>query len=173
MKYLLSVLFLLIFAQASVIASEPYKDVNLMQRTNDIQAQVIELNRELFLLEEDLLHPVSTRLALYLSLDMGQFFRLDAVKLKLDGKPIWSFLYTSKDIEALKRGAIQPLYQGNISSGPHELVAFFTGIDIHDRAYKRAVSMKFDKKEGEKAFEIQIIDDAASQQPDFKIKTWH
>ena len=172
MRYLLTSLFLLIIGHYPIFASESVDGSNLTQRTNQIQAQIIELNRDLFLLEEDLLHPVSTRLALYVSMDMGQFFTLEAIKLKLDGKPITSFLYTAKDIAALKRGAIQPLYQGNITSGPHDLVAFFTGLGSHDRAYKRAVNIKFEKKEGEKAFEIQIVDDASSQQPEFIIKAW-
>jgi len=172
-KYLFSSLCLLFLFHYSIFAAEQDKDLNLSKQADSVQAQVIELNRDLFLLEEDLLHPASTRLALYVSMDFGRFFTLESVKLKLDGKPITSFLYTSKDVEALKRGAIQPLYLGNISSGEHELVAFFTGIGTHNRAYKRAVSLKFDKQEGEKAFEIQIVDDSASQQPQFKIKAWN
>lgn len=173
MKYLLTVLLMFLVINNPLLATEETNDSNLAKRTDDIRAQVIELNRDLFLLEEDLLHPASTRLALYVSLDFGRFFELESVKLKLDGKPITSFLYTQKDIAALKRGAIQPLFLGNIASGPHELVAFFTGIGTHDRPYKRAVSMKFEKEEGEKAFEIQIVDDASMQQPQFKIKSWN
>jgi len=172
-SYLISILVLILLVQQSLVAAETEKTTNLSKRTDNIQAQAIELNRDLFLLEEDLLHPASTRLALYVSMDFGRFFALEAVKLKLDGEPITSFLYTIKDVEALKRGAIHPLYLGNIASGPHELVAFFTGLGPHGRAYKRAVTMKFDKKSGEKALEIQIIDDTASQQPQFKIKVWN
>ncbi len=171
MKSLSTLFLLLVLMQTTLFASESAAG-NLSERTDNIKEQVIELNRDLFLLEEDLLHPVSTRIALYVSMDFGRFFTLEAVKLKLDGKPITSFLYTAKDIEALKRGAIQPLYQDNIASGSHELVAFFTGIGTHNRAYKRAVSIKFEKKEGEKSFEIQIVDDASSQQPQFKIRAW-
>lgn len=173
MKYLLMGFYLLVVTQYQLLASESSTDTNLTQRTDKIKSQVIELNRDLFLLEEDLLHPASTRLALYLSMDFGHFFNLESVKVKLDGEPVTSFLYTSKDIAALKRGAIQPLYLGNIASGPHELVAFFTGIGTNSRAYKRAVSLKFDKKEGQKSFEIQIVDDSATQQPKFMIRPWN
>ena len=177
MKHLILSLVLVIFTLNPMLAADPSpakgEDGGLAQRSNDIKAQVIELNRDLFLLEEDLLHPASTRLALYVSLDLGRFFKLESVKLKLDGKPISSFLYTVKDIEALKRGAIHPIYQGNIASGEHELVALFTGIGTKGRPYKRAVSLKFDKKDVEKSFEIQIVDDAATQQPKFKIKAWN
>ena len=145
---------------------------NLASKTESLKAKVIELNRDLFLLEEDLLHPASTRLALYVSMNSGQLFSLDSVKIKLDGEPITSFLYTKRDIEALQRGAIQPLYMDNIASGEHELVALFTGMGPNNRVYKRAVSMKFNKDATEKAFEIKILDDPAKQQPKFVVKAW-
>jgi len=170
-------MLLSIFALSPIVAAQSSattgQDGNLSQRSNDIKARVIQLNRDLFLLEEDLLHPASTRLALYVSLDFGSFFTLESVKLKLDGKDITSFLYTLKDIEALKRGAIHPVYQGNIATGEHELVAFFTGIGSHGRPYKRAVSLKFEKDDVEKSFEIKIADDTATQQPKFNIKAWN
>lgn len=166
---LISVLFGL---TQSIYASEETKDKNLASQTEALKAKVIELNRDLFLLQEDVLHPASSRVALYVSMDMGELFNLESVKVKLDGAPVTSFLYTPKDIEALKRGAIQPLYMGNIASGDHELVAIFTGQGPHSRDYKRAVSLKFNKEVSEKAFEIQIHDDGSSQQPQFKIKPW-
>ena len=185
MKYLITIILFSFVIQSPLFAADAdissnvlsnissnNSDGQLSQRTDQIKAQVIELNRDLFLLEEDLLHPASTRLALYVSIDNGSFFKLESVKLKLDGKPITSFLYTSKDVDALKRGAIHPVYQGNIATGEHELVAFFTGIGSHGRTYKRAVSLKFDKEDAEKAFEVQIKDDSASLQPIFKIKSW-
>lgn len=172
MKYLLTGLMLMVVTFQQPQASEQTTQSNLTQRTNNIKAQVIELNRDLFLLEEDLLHPASTRVALYVSMNFGRFFALESVKIKLDGKLVESFLYTTKDIDALKRGAIQPLYLGNIASGAHELVAIFNGIGTHDRPNKRAVKLKFDKAESEKAFEIQIVDDQASQQAKFTIKPW-
>ncbi|NNJ71846.1 MAG: AraC family transcriptional regulator [Enterobacterales bacterium] len=144
----------------------------LASKTEALKAKVIELNRDLFLLEEDLLHPASTRIALYVSMDSGQLFQLESVKIKLDGEAITSFLYTQRDLEALQRGAIQPLYMDNIASGEHELVALFTGMGPNNRPYKRAVSLKFNKDTTEKAFEIKILDDSSSQQPEFKVKAW-
>jgi hypothetical protein len=144
----------------------------LAKRTEDVKKQVIQLNRDLFLLEEDLLHPASTRLSIYVSMDYGSFFSIDSVKLQLDGKPVIAFLYTGKDVEALKRGAIHPLFTGSISTGKHELVAIFTGIGPRKREYKRAVSLEFEKTTSERAFEIQVVDSSAMIQPEFLIKKW-
>ena len=145
---------------------------NLASQTEALKAKVIELNRDLFLLQEDVLYPASSRVALYVSMDMGQLFTLDSVKVKLNGDPVSSFLYTPSDVKALKRGAIQPLYLGNIATGEHELVAVFTGLGPQNRAFKRAVTLNFTKESTEKAFEIQIKDDGSKQQPKFAIKPW-
>jgi len=166
-------LFSIFSMQALVAEDAAQEDTKpLAAKTEAIKAKVIELNRDLFLLQEDLLHPASTRVAFYVSLDMGQYFSLESVKVKLNDKAVNSFLYTEKDVEALRRGAIQPLYITNVASGDHELVAVFTGLGPNNRPYKRAVNLKFNKQSTEKAFEIQIVDDGSSQQPKFKIKPW-
>ena len=171
MRRLFLTLTLLIFASLPVVADEDKKQ-NLASQTEALKAKVVQLNRDLFLLEEDVLYPASSRVALYLSMDMGQLFSLDSVKVKLNGDPVTSFLYTTNDLEALKRGAIQPLYLGNIASGDHELVAVFTGQGPQKRTFKRAVTLNFKKESTEKAFEIQIKDDGSKQQPKFSIKPW-
>ena len=157
---------------AAVIQDADAEASELAKRTEDVKKQVIQLNRDLFLLEEDLLHPASTRLSIYVSMDYGSFFSIDSVKLQLDGKPVTAFLYTGKDVEALKRGAIHPLFTGSISTGKHELVAIFTGIGPRKREYKRAVSLDFEKTTSERAFEIQVVDSSSKIQPEFLIKKW-
>ena len=166
----LSVVILLTISSPIHAADET--EQNLASQTEALKAKVIELNRDLFLLQEDVLYPASSRVALYVSMDMGQLFTLDSVKVKLNGDPVSSFLYTQNDVKALKRGAIQPLYLGNIATGEHELVAVFTGLGPQNRAFKRAVTLNFTKESTEKAFEIQIKDDGSKQQPKFAIKPW-
>lgn len=162
----------MLMALSSPLYAADDGEQNLASQTEALKAKVIELNRDLFLLQEDVLYPASSRVALYVSMDMGQLFTLDSVKVKLNGDPVSSFLYTPNDVNALKRGAIQPLYLGNISTGEHELVAVFTGLGPQNRPFKRAVTLNFNKESTEKAFEIQIKDDGSKQQPKFAIKPW-
>jgi hypothetical protein len=141
----------------------------------DVQAlkkQVLDLNRDLFLLEEELLFPASTQVAVFVSMDVGEFFALDAVELKLDGKDVASYLYTEREVEALVRGGVHRLYIGNVRAGEHELVAFFTGQGPHERAYRRGASLVFQKGIGPKYIELTISDRAAKQQPEFVVKEW-
>ena len=98
---------------------------------------MVDLNRDLFVLEEELLFPANTQVAVFLSMDVGDFFALDSVQLKIDQKEVINYLYTPREVEALLKGGVQRLYLGNLKVGKHELVAFFTGKGPNDRDYKR------------------------------------
>jgi hypothetical protein len=138
----------------------------------DLKKQTVELNRDLFVLEEELLFPANTQVAVFVSMDVGQFFGLDSIQLKIDNKEVSNYLYTPREVTALLRGGAQRLYVGNLKSGPHELVAFFYGKGPNDRYYRRAASLKFDKGLGAKYLELQITDRQSAQEPEFRIKDW-
>jgi hypothetical protein len=141
----------------------------------DVQAlkkQLIELNRDLFKLEEELLYPASTQVAVFLSVDVGTFFALDSVTLKVDDKEVANYLYTDREVQALHRGGVQKLYLGNLKAGQHEIVAFFTGKGPHERDYRRGTTLKLDKTVGAKYVELRISDREAALQPEFVVRQW-
>jgi hypothetical protein len=141
----------------------------------DVQAlkkQLVDLNRDLFKLEEELLYPASTQVAVFLSLDVGTFFALDAVTLKIDDKEVANYLYTDREVQALHRGGVQRVYLGNLRAGTHEIVAYFTGGGPHERDYKRGTTIKFDKGNEPKYIELRIKDSAGKLQPEFDVKVW-
>ena len=141
----------------------------------DVQAlkkQLIDLNRDLFKLEEELLYPASTQVAVFLSVDVGTFFGLDSVMLKVDDKEVANYLYTEREVQALHRGGVQKLYLGNLKAGEHEIVAFFTGKGPHDRDYRRGTTLKFEKAVGARYVELRISDREASLQPEFVVRQW-
>jgi hypothetical protein len=141
----------------------------------DVQAlkkELVDLNRDLFRLEEELLYPASTQVAVFLSLNTGTFFALDSVQLTLDGKEVANYLYTDREVQALHRGGVQKLYLGNLKAGEHELVAVFTGKGPHERDYRRGTSVRFEKAVGAKYVELRITDREASLQPEFSVRQW-
>ena len=144
----------------------------LDENVQDLKKQVLDLNRDLFLLEEELLFPANTQVAVFVSMDVGDFFGLDSVTLKLDNKDVTNYLYTEREVDALIKGGVQRLYVGNLKAGSHELVAVFTGQGPHERDYRRGASLKFDKGIGPKYIELTISDRAAKQQPEFVVKEW-
>lgn len=144
----------------------------LDQEIQGLKKDVVDLNRDLFVLEEELLFPANTQVAVFLSMDVGQFFALDSVTLKIDRKEVLNYLYTPREVEALLKGGVQRLYLGNLKVGPHELVAFFNGKGPNERAYKRGASLRFDKGVGAKYLELKIDDRQRKLQPEFEIKDW-
>ena len=142
------------------------------QDVQSLKKQLIDLNRDLFKLEEELLYPASTQVAVFLSVDVGTFFALDSVELKLDDKDVTDYLYTEREVKALHRGGVQRLFLGNLKAGEHELIAFFTGKGPHERDYRRGTTIKFDKAIGAKYIELKISDRAASLQPEFVVRQW-
>ena len=144
----------------------------LEKQVQDLKKEVLNLNKELFILEEDLLFPSNTQFSIFLSMDIGQFFSLDSVEINIDEKNIANHLYTEREIKALKRGGVQRIYLGNISSGKHELVAFFTGKGPSKRDFKRGTTIMIEKTSSPLFVELKIIDDLLKQQPIFKTKVW-
>jgi hypothetical protein len=145
---------------------------SLDEQIQDLKRQTIELNRDLFVLEEDLLFPANTQVAVFVSVDVGDFFALDSIDLKVDNKEVSHYLYTPREVAALLRGGVQRLYVGNLKAGSHELVAFFNGKGPNERYYRRAASLRFEKGLGAKYLELKVTDQQHEQEPEFEIKDW-
>jgi len=144
----------------------------LDQEVQSAKKDVIELNKDLFVLEEELLFPANTQVAVFLSMDVGTFFALDSVTIKIDNKEVANYLYTAREADALLKGGVHRIYLGNQKVGKHELVAFFTGKGPLERDYRRGATLVFDKGVGAKYLELKITDKVPKHQPEFAVKDW-
>jgi hypothetical protein len=160
------------YAAESVGTPQATRYQGLDQQAQSLKKEVMELNRDLLALEEELLFPASTQVAVFVSMDIGSLFELDAVEVKLDDKVVAHYLYTQREIEALRRGGVHRLYLGNLRVGKHELVAFFTGKGPHDRDYRRGATLEFEKQTEPRYIELQISDVTRNLQPEFRVKEW-
>jgi hypothetical protein len=154
--------------QAAQRDNEEFRTLD--EEVQDLKKLAVDLNRDLFLLEEELLFPSSTQVAVFISMDVGEFFGLDSVKL--DDKDVTNYLYTEREVDALIRGGVQRLYIGNLKTGEHELVAVFTGEGPHVRDYRRGASLTFEKGIGPKYIELTISDRENKLQPEFVVREW-
>jgi hypothetical protein len=160
-------------APAAPMPDAPPGDVKTLdQEVQGLKKDVIDLNKDLFVLQEELLFPANTQVAVYVSMDVGTFFALDAVQVKIDNKEVKNYLYTAREAQALLKGGVQQIYLGNVKVGKHELVAFFTGKGPVERDYKRGATITFDKGVGAKYLELKITDRVPKHQPEFLIKDW-
>lgn len=163
---------LMYFSPGVPAAEGPDTQQTINEQIQSIKAQTLALNRDLFVLEEELLFPDNTQFAVFVSVDVGHFFALDAVKLSIDGEVVSHYLYTQRQLDALHKGGVHRLHLGNLKAGTHEVVAVFNGKGPQGRDYRRATTLMVDKQKGAKHIELKITDSEAMHQPTFAIKEW-
>ena len=163
-------------AAASAPATPAPPPAPLDVRVQKLKSDLVRLNRDLLVLEEELLFPAGTQVAVFVSMDTGTFFELESVQLKMGDKVVGQHLYTPAEVAALKRGGVQRLWLGNLKSGTHAIDAFFTGRGPkqgeHQRDYKRGTTLKFDKTSEPRYLELRIRDAQDKLQPEFEVKVW-
>ena len=144
----------------------------LSKAVEQLKSQVLQLNRELFILEEDLLFPASTQIAIFVSVDIGRFFKLDSVEVKINEQDVAGFLYTDRQRIALEQGGIQKLYLGNLKLGTHQLTAIFIGLDNEGRPIKSAVTHTFEKEDDSLMIELKLVDNTLNYRAKVVVEEW-
>ncbi|NOY85253.1 MAG: AraC family transcriptional regulator [Nitrospirae bacterium] len=138
-----------------------------------LKEEILELNTQLFRLQEDLLFPEDSSVVIFLSVQGGHYFTLDSVKLHLNDTLVASHLYTDREVAALGKGGIQRIYQGNLKSGDHQLVAIFSGVGPQKKDYKRAETIQIKKEKGATFIKLIVRDNTVIKQAEFIYETWH
>lgn len=157
---------------SSTGATNELSSSELSQQLESLKSEVLKLNRELFILEEDLLFPASTQVALFVSVDTGKFFTIDSVEVKINDKNVAGFLYTDRQREALEQGGIQKLYLGNLKLGEYHLTAIFTGVDQEGRKVKRAAEYQFEKDDEALMIELKVVDNTSNYRSEVIVEEW-
>jgi hypothetical protein len=167
-----------ILATAVLAAAAPAQQVSrdpkisdqvkgLDEQVQEIKTDVLAIAAELNQLEEKLLFPSNTQVALFVSLADGETFRLDAVQIQLDGQPVAHHIYTFKELEALRMGGVQRIYTGNIRAGGHDLQVTLTGKSATGADIRATGQSRISKDVGPAIVEISL----AAQGVDFKAQT--
>ena len=136
---------------AEEISREQIKGLD--EQVQDIKKDVLGISAELTQLEEKLIYPSNTQVSVFVSFERGAKFRLDAVKIKIDGKDVSSHIYTFKELEALQNGGVQRLYTGNIRTGEHTL-----DVSINSKSSGRAVDLQSASHKFTKSVEPKLIE---------------
>lgn len=144
----------------------------LNKEVQQLKSEVLKLNRELFILEEDLLFPASTQISIFVSVDIGRFFKIDSVEVKINEQEVSGFLYTKRQRIALEQGGIQKLYLGNLKEGSHELTAIFIGLDNEGRSVKRAAQYTFEKEDEPVMIELKLVDNVSNYRTEVLVEQW-
>jgi hypothetical protein len=144
----ISVFLFILPAYAQEAPREQVKGLD--EQVQEIKTDVLSIAAELNQLEEKLLYPSDTQIAVFVSLSKGEKFRLDAVDIELDGKSVAHHLYTFKELEALQKGGVQRIHVGNARTGEHALHVTVSGKSEGGSDFQKGESFKVTKNIGPK-----------------------
>jgi hypothetical protein len=152
----ISVLFIILPAYGEEAPKEQAKGLD--EQVQEIKTDVLSIAAELNQLEEKLLYPSDTQIAIFLSLAKGGKYRLDAVDIQLDGKSVAHNLYTFNELEALQKGGVQRIYVGNVRTGEHALHVTVLGKSEGGSDFQRGESFSITKDIGPKLVGVVVAD---------------
>ena len=131
-------------------------------QVQEIKSDVLNIASELGNLEERLLYPSNTQLALFVSIAQDEQFRLDAVKLEIDGQLATHHIYSFQELEALQKGGVQRIFTGNVVTGGHELRVTVLGKLENGQDFNLSDSFSFNKGVKPKALGIELTGSGAN-----------
>jgi hypothetical protein len=117
----------------------------LDEQVQEIKSDVLGISAELGVLEEKLLYPSGTQVAVFVALAPGDTMRLDAVRLQINGQPVAHYIYSFKELDALRKGGVQRIYVGNVPTGDHQLEVVVDGKLAGGADYSRTGKFTFNK----------------------------
>lgn len=172
MVRLILILFLPLYCIGAVAQDEPSGFDGMNSRIQKIKGDIVDLDSDIKVLEDQFLYPSSSKINVFLSMDVGNLFNLDSVKVKIDNELVASHIYSKSEKLALKKGGVHQIYTGNLRPGKHELLAVFTGQGPKERDYRRGLNHFFTKETNPTYIELQIFDSVDKRQPEFSVKQW-
>lgn len=114
-------------------------------QVQEIKSDVLNIASELSNLEERLLYPSNTQIAVFVSMAEDENFRLDAVQIEINGEMATHHIYSFQELEALRKGGVQRAYTGNIVTGEHELRVTMIGKLENGKDFSETDSFGFSK----------------------------
>ena len=118
---------------------------SLDEQVQEIKTDVLGIAAELNRLEEKLLYPSNTHLAIFVSIAEGELFRLDSMQINIDGELATHYLYGFKELDALQHGGVQRIYTGNLPTGGHEIEVSINGKTPGGDDFNSTETFAFDK----------------------------
>ncbi len=129
----------------------------LDEQVQEIKSDVLSIAEELNRLEEKLLYPSGTQVAIFVALAEGDDpMRLDAVRLLIDGRLVAHYIYSAKELEALRKGGVQRIYVGNVTTGDHRLEVLVDAVLADGADFNRTENFSFSKEAKPKLVQLTL-----------------
>ncbi len=132
----------------------------------ELEAEFVELNRDLDVLEHKLLYPPSAEVVVFVSVAAVEALDLESLDLSINGKRVAQHVYNTGELVALERGGVQRLFVGNIPPGTNRLNAEFNAVDATQKAYRKRVEIEFQKSFEPVRIQLEITRATAASEAD-------
>ncbi len=130
-------------AHAEEISGEELRSLD--GQVQEVKSDVLSIASELSLLEERLLYPSNTQIAIFVAIAEDQEFRLDAVEIEINGELATHHIYSFNELQALQKGGVQRAYTGNVVTGEHEIRVTMAGMLENGNDFRTTESFRFSK----------------------------
>jgi len=167
------VLCLLAGVFAPARAQDTYRQQmkGLDEQVQEVKSDVLSIAAELNQLQERLLYPSDTHLAVFVALAKGETLRLDAVQIQIDGQPAANYIYSFKELEALQKGGVQRIYTGNVATGQHDIAISLNGKLANGKDFTHSEHFAFTKEVKPKLMGVTLAG-PDSGEPAIKVGDW-
>lgn len=150
---------------AATSAQQANASQGLDEQVQSIKSDVLSIAAELSQLEEKLMFPSGTQAAIFIALAKDDRMRLDAVRLQIDGQLVAHHIYSAKELEALRKGGVQRIYVGNVTTGDHQLEVLVDGKTDGGADFSRTERFTFRKEVKPKMVGLTLAAPAAGNTP--------
>lgn len=161
-----------IAALSAFVAFDASAKSSVDSQFDSIRARVMAHSAEVHKFEKDLLQPVDTRVAVFLTLASRNELDVDAVELFIDGQPVTAHLYSARERASLERGGVQQLFTGNLTNGMHELKLVFSVRNAKDQFVRREAIHQFHKQTGTYRMQLVLEARAPDYEPSVNVMEW-
>jgi hypothetical protein len=143
----------------------------LDEQVQEVKSDVLSIAADLGQLEEKLLYPSDTHLAVFIALAQGATLRLDSVQVQIDGQAAARYIYSFKELDALQRGGVQRIYTGNIATGQHQIEVSLTAKLASGKDYTHTERFPFTKEVKPKLIGVKLAS-PDSGKPAIELGDW-
>jgi hypothetical protein len=171
----MSIFFLAVVGLSSQAEERPESRESFIELDSEIQAikaEILEINREILLLEEASLYPQGEQLVILVSIATGDSVAPQRITLRLDDDTVSQHDYSVSEVTALHQGGVHRLYVGRLNEGEHRLDISLFGMLARDKDFRQQHSVTVNKSPGRKFMELQLGLEKNTSKPGVNIHEW-
>lgn len=143
-------------------------DAEVEQVLND----VVLLGAEMAILEESRELSPGNQLLVVVSVAASNFFKMDAIHLKIDNRTVSYHQYNEAELDALAKGGSHRLFWDDVPPGRHQLSVSLLGRVPKDPGFQREATQMITTGAGRRVVELRVASGKNQAFPELSVREW-